>query len=101
PPASVLLLRVHQICSGSARGFLRAGGAQCGERFQYAAGDVGAGRIENGVVIGPGQRGQRLPVVVDVEGRPAAVLRLHVYEPANPTLLGLMLPRIASGGTAP
>ena len=43
------------------------------QRLQHAARDIRAGRVEHGVVVGEGHVARASPVVVDVEGRPAAV----------------------------
>ena len=51
------------------------------QRFQHAPGDIGAGRVEHGVVVGERHLAQKIPVVVGVEGRPAAVARLHGQQP--------------------
>ncbi len=68
------------------------------QRFERASGDIGASRIEHGVVIGERNVAQELPIIVDVEGRPAAVLRLHGEKPVERTVLAGLL-GFGIGGT--
>jgi hypothetical protein len=53
------------------------------QRFQHPPGDIGAGGVEHGVVVGEGNLAQELPVVVGVESRPAAIARLHGEQPVE------------------
>ena len=71
------------------------------QRLQHAPGDVRAGGVEHGVVVGEGHVAQELPVVVHVEGRPAAVARLHGEQPVDGALPAGLLRRRVRGARVP
>ena len=66
----------------------RAGDAVVAEAFEHAAGDVGAGRVLHGVVVGEGDVFEERAVARAVEGGPAAVVVLHGQEPVDAALDG-------------
>jgi hypothetical protein len=68
------------------------------QRFQRAPGDIGAGGVEHGVVIGEGNVVEKLPVVVGVEGRPSAIARLHGQQPVRPPAVAGLLRRGSEAG---
>src|SRR5262249_50397000 len=57
--------------------------AELAESLQNTGCDVGAARVEHGVVVGEGDLGEDLVVDVAIEGSPAAVLVLHLHEPGK------------------
>ncbi len=61
------------------------------ESFHHAAGDVRARRIEHRVVVGEGNVTQKLPVIVNIESRPAAIFALHGEEPIHRALFARIL----------
>ena len=71
--------------------------AAAAKGFENASGDVGAGGIEHGVVIGEGDAIQNGPIVIDVEGGPAAVDGLHLEQPIDGAALAIGL-RLGAGG---
>ena len=72
-PAAVRLLVRHEIVDAAPDRRVIALEPVAPPALRDAAGDVRAGRIEHRVVIGERHCVQKLPVVVDVERRPAAV----------------------------
>ena len=85
-PASIGKLRADQIIDGAAAGRMIAVESVRGQRFERAAGDIRAGRIEHRVMVRERNVREDLPVVIDVERRPAAILRLHGEQPVERAL---------------
>src|SRR5262249_3134789 len=87
-PAAVRFLRATQVGDGAVDRSMAGSVAGLAERFQDAGGDVGAARVEHGVVVGERDLGEYLAVDVAVERPPAAVAVLHPEYPAEAALDG-------------
>ena len=90
-PASVEFLGANQIVDGVLHRGIGPRHAVRRQSFERAAGNIGARRIEHGVVVRKGDVAQELPVVVDIKRRPAAVLRLHREQPVESPILASLL----------
>ena len=82
-PAAILVLRLLDEVDGFADGGVGGGDAAVAEAFEDAAGDVGAGGILDGVVVGEGDVFEDGAVAGAVEGGPAAIIILHGEEPVD------------------
>ena len=93
-PASVRLLGIEQVLD--CRAVPPDGSAVKPHRHSASItrpGDIRARWVEHRVVIGKRNFAQELPVVVDVERRPAAVFPLHRQQPVDRALLACLLLR--------
>ena len=76
-PGSVILLGVLQVPHSTPDRFIYPGiietTLRAPQHFQYAAGDVGAGRVQHGVVIGIGDLVENLTLNIRVKSRPASI----------------------------
>ena len=96
-PASIGLLVLDEPLDAAPHRAVIAAHSVRRQRFQSAPGDVRAGGIEHGVVIGEGNVVQKLPVVVGVESRPSAIARLHGQQPVDRPLVAGLLRRGIGG----
>ncbi len=82
-PASIGFLRRSEVGRASADRRVFDAQPQSSQSFQHAAAEIGSARVDHRVVIGKWDAAEELPVVVAVEGAPAAVAVLHRQQPAQ------------------
>lgn len=88
PPASFRLLCFFDVIERTHHCGVRSVVVEMRERFERAAGDVRAGGILNGVVVGEGDFFEQRDVVGFVEGGETAIVVLHGQDPVDAALGG-------------
>ena len=83
PPGAVAFLGAFEHFDATADGRVGGGEAEFAKAFEDFGGDVGAGGVEDGVVVGKGDVFEPFFGDVFVEGSPAAVFALEGEEPAG------------------
>src|SRR2546429_132242 len=86
-PRPVVPLRVAEEVERALRRLEVTAVAERAEELEATPGQVFGRRVEQGAVVGEGNVVEVEPLVVGIEGRPAAVLALHAEKPAEPALL--------------
>ncbi len=82
-PRSVLVLRFLDEVDGFADGGMGGGDAAVAEAFKDAAGDVRAGGILNGIVVGEGDMLEDGLGAGAIKGAPTAIIILHGEQPID------------------
>src|SRR5579863_2287019 len=91
-PASVDFLSTLEVFDGSADRRLARADAAGHQGLKHPAGDIRTGGIEHRIVIGKWYGAEEMPVIVDVEGGPAAIGALHRQQPVHgPANAGFLL----------